>query len=204
MSVFPNAKAQLLGAPEDSIAIIDTPAVADLAGSLVVEDVNIQLGSTFDSGELSGLQTLTTGTLLSVTVTPVNATNKVKIIARIDVGSFDDGATVEIREGSTVLVDQLVTGGITAAIRTLTVDLTDVSVAAHTYTLRIRFISGIGFQYGNGGSTDTSPDVIAPDLVAALTDFLDTHAGIITTPATAIKQINSADSHATQESGVIA
>ena len=201
--VFPNKNPILFGEAEDSIGIIDEEAIAGLTGSLVVEDVNIQLSSTFDSSSISSLLTTTTGDIVSVTVTPVNATNKVKIIGRLDAGSFDSGAIVEIREGSTVLVDQLLDGGISVLPQVLTVNLTDISVAAHTYTMRIRYISGLGYQFGDGGSVDTNPDAHAPDFVVAVTDFLDTHTSVIATPATAIKQINSPDSHTTRQTEVI-
>lgn len=199
---FVNKRSILFGEDEDSEGIIDTVAIPGLDGVLVVQNVNIQLSSPFDSGELSGSQSATTGTLVSATITPTSATNKVRITARIDAGSGTGVPVIEIREGSTVLVDTDVDQGATPVIYTLSVDLTDVSVAAHTYTLRIRFISG-SFQYGNGGTTDTNPDVIAPLLVVALTDFADTHAGSIATPATATKQINVADSHTTKDSEVL-
>lgn len=201
--VFPTRKPRLFGAGEDSIGIIDTPAVAGLGGSLVVEDVNIELSIPFDSGELSSSQTSTTGTIVSATITPINATNKVRIIARIDAGSGTSDGVIEIREDSTVLVDQLIDQGASPVIFTLTVDLENVSVSAHTYTMRIRSISGNSFQYGNGGTTDTNPDVIAPELTVAVTDFDDTHVGTIATPATATKQINTPDSHSTKRTEVI-
>jgi len=183
--VFPNAKPILLGE--------NTQAPGPLGGSLSVENVQLVLSSPFDSGELSAAQFSTTPTIVSVSLTPVNATNKIKLVGRIDAGSGTASAIIEIREGSNVLADQLIDQGASPVIYTLTAEDENISVSTHTYTMRIRSITAASFQYGNGGTTDTNPDVIAPLLAGGVTDFGDTHVSTIT----------GSDTHTTHEDGVL-
>ncbi|MCZ6583048.1 MAG: hypothetical protein O6761_07765 [Thaumarchaeota archaeon] len=201
MSVFPNKKPKLFGSGEDSIGIIDTPAVAGLAGSLAIEDTSIF--GIITSLSLRTTQLFVTSDLDSLVVSGiVNNTNKIHITARmwgrILSGSTGD-AVFELREGSTVLGSQdLTTPDSNLEIN---VDLTNVSSGSHTYTTRIRFITG-GYQYSTNAGIDT-PSQLSHSITVAVSDYNDTHAGSIDTAAIAGKQINAADSHTTKQTEVI-
>jgi len=198
MSVFPNAKAQLLGAPEDSIAIIDQTAVAGLAGDLVMSKVldsgQSQFGGTTSSSMVNGRATfgvvgdtitfsnITTPTEKSTLVIVVGASNLIPVS-----GNFTKNWLLK-RDTTTIDSFSL----ISADPNSIEVDLrifTDSNPPAGT------------FDYHLSETDANTYGTITAQLF--FIEGADTHAGIISTPATAIKQINAADSHATQESGVI-
>jgi len=179
--IFKNKKPTLFGSPEDSTAEIDTLAIAGLTGDLT-KSLGTTTGTTGSNVNLSALQSgeVLVGTII---VTPFNPLNL--IIMRFSQFATQD-SNIQIREGATVIatVDGSSTGG-----RVINTSIEDASVETHTYSCYTQFDT-LQYQYAQTGGTI---------LYGSVVNLTDTHAADITTPATAIKQINSPDSHTTKK-----
>jgi len=192
---FPNAKPKLLGAGENSIGVIDDPAVAALSGSIsqslgdvvqtsIVGDTDLQTQSVV----LSRVQTGDTYTSGSSSYSS-NASQAVSIAISHSSALFGS-ATFNVRmDGVTVIgsISLSITGG----------DLKGV-----TFTF-LDNVSGNHFYDIIYTVEDASILMGIVSFIIIEVRFTDTHSAIIVSPATATKQIITPDSHTTHESGVL-
>jgi len=201
-SIFPNAKPKLLGAGEDSVGIIVTPAVAGLSGSLTVNDAIISATEKQSPTPENISSEGVTRDVESIVSTGATSTlNKVTIIAEVQARRLGPGTdpTFQIREGTTVLGSVSIDDSDT--LRTINVFLNNISVGNHTYTSRIVF-NGKAYAFGQFGGSGSSSKV-PPSITVVVTNYDDTHAGFIQSVAIAGKQINTPDSHTTHEQAVL-
>jgi len=203
LNVYPNARSKLFGEPEDSIGIIDNPAVPGLSGT--------------NSTTLNSLQSpasILSGTDIDEPMAPE------KIIDSIDVNyptafnfthltytqatQFSSGAgrgpyTIRIRDGGlsgTIIASVVRPAGSPSQEQTenLSATIINHSAVLNSYVATLQ-------QDGVASLSRKLYDNIQFSIFAV--DINDTHTGIITTPATATKQINSPDSHRTHEQAVL-
>jgi len=196
---FPNAKPELLGDPEDSIGIIDTSAVAGLTGDLVMAKV-------LDSGQQQVRATVLTsfvnaratigndgGTRIAITsiTTPTEKSTLVIVIVSANFIPVSGNTTKAwlLKRGTTTID--------TFALQAADSNSTEADIRLFTDS------------NPTAGTFDYNLVEDDPNTYGAITMQLffirgtDTHAGIITTPATATKQINSPDTHRTHEREVL-
>lgn len=200
--VFPNSKPKLLGEGEDSIGIIDTPAVAGLTGDLVMSKISdtgytdipaTSSGTFIASRSRVGSNGSIRFTLSNIT-TPVENPNKstlVIIVAASNAGSVASNSTkdwVLKRDATTIDSFSLVGASPdkTEADIHIFID-TNPPAGTFDYTL----VEDDGNGYGG----------IGIQLFFIL--GTDTHAGFIDTVAIAGKQINTPDTHTTHEQEIL-
>jgi len=198
LSVFPNAKSQLLGEAEDSIAIIDTVAIAELSGDVIGVDPVNNLGYATPIGS-GGTANITTAEIVygSTSLNATKSINKgfIRNTQGVDYPSSNT-ITVRMREddiNGNIIVSTAVGGG--SSVMDISTVITNQTIGNKTYVFTA--------QLGNPIFGDFIRTHSDPTTLSYIVDIDDTHAAAITTPATAIKQINSADSHVTQETQVI-
>lgn len=194
--IFPNAKPKLLGEGEDSIGIIDTPAVAGLTGS-------VTLAKDTDQG-----------------ITPINATqSSSSVTSRIRTGN--DGVALITFSNVTTPTDSILIIVIASSTFLLGNADKDWLLKRDTTTL-----DTFSLESGDSNSqnadmrvfVDANPTAGTFDYTLVEDDantfggmtmtlfFIkanDTHAGFIDTVAIAGKQINAEDSHRTHEQAVL-
>jgi len=191
---FPNAKSKLLGNPEDSIGIIDTPAVAELTGDVSIDSADF---SNFDYPVSTGSFTNTPAeaVFITSTVTITKVKNNVRLNIRI-VGLGLQNSTVRIRRGG--LTGTIVGGPdfVGSSGKIFIINDSNLPIGNTDYVATAQRI----------GPTARSLETYTPNTLPGLvivSEPNDTHAGIIATPAIATKQINSPDSHTTHETDVL-
>lgn len=199
-NIFPNKNPKLFGSGEDSIGIIDQSAIAGLIGDLIMSKVldsgqqqfnaTVQSQQVFSRAQISagsGVAKITFSNILtptekstlvivvaSATFIPVSGTSTKPWLLKRDTTQIDSFSLQSADNNST-----------NADIR-IFVDVNP-TAGTHTYTL----VENNANTFGG---------------ITAQLFFIqgtDTHAAEITTPATATKQINSPDSHRTQQTEVI-
>jgi hypothetical protein len=160
-------------------APVDTHG-ASLGGSITAINPVGDIGVVAACGALNSGLTTINRTIGTRTITPTKSTNKIYVAFQIHIAQlWGDTTTIRVREGaSNIIATQAITSGNTA--RTISGVMTNASVAAHTFTYEIIHSGTTGYQYGNGGTTDTNPDVIPPVMMAILFDYDDTHVANLT------------------------
>lgn len=192
--IFPNSKPILLGAAEDSIGIIDDIAVAGLSGDVVIDDPTI-LFPRADTGTANLLVGPGTYSSAFFTVNYAKSINKAKLVAKIFTSFVGVNIIIELRRGGTTgdVLGSATNSGPVNNSKTITVIETNRPTGNQLYTVTCTIPSGQMFYTNyNGWSGDLE-----------VVNVNDTHAAIITTPATATKQINSPDTHKTHETEVL-
>ena len=199
MSVlFPNAKPKLFGDPENSMGIIDTPAESGLSGSVDATPDNGATNTRFATVEIFNRNPYRSGisvnqVLVTVTSVVVAAGEKV-LLTYVWISDYSnnnqDGAMTHSLQRDASEITTFANGNYNETIRTLNSQFID-SPGAGTFSYRIQITaeSSGGLQY------------VA--LTANVIKITDTHEGIIPTPATATKQINTPDTHTTHETEVL-
>ena len=199
LNVFPNAKSPIFGEGEDSIGIIDTVAVAGLSGTIsqaentTGEDADKFGGFAIFAGRANGkIWPSGPGTNQS-SVTVTTPADSLVVVAGFGAGwlpgSGSGTMSVRVLDGSTTLK--------TATLSTGNTNDAELSVLFVGVPLS-------GSRTYNVQCWNTSGDALMHTSIrVSHVQFTDTHAGIITTPATATKQINAADSHTTREISVL-
>jgi len=194
---FPNAKPKLLGEPEDSIGIIDTPAVAGLNGTVnsTLTDV-IDISVRNATGSIGSTPTETVFQSQTINYTQPKNIAFLKTKCENTDGFSNHQSTIRLRRGGltgTILDDAILLGG-----NSLTLSATEIDrpIGSVLYVLTIKelnpaVISASALVY-DGGFNGT----------AIVCNIDDTHEGTIATPATATKQINTPDTHRTHETEV--
>ena len=197
--VFPNKNPILFGSGEDSIAIIDDEAVAGLTGSLILsEDLDqgqqeqiATLGLGFGNeprAQTTGGEDAAIATFSNIT-TPADSVLIIIVATGTFVGNSNFSKNWKIqRNGSIIDTFSLSTSRINQQRAELRI-FVDVNPPAGT------------FNY-----TVNEDDLTTFGAMNATLFFIkgtDTHAAIIATAATAIKQINSPDTHTTHETEVL-
>ena len=196
--IFPNKNPILFGQAEDSIAIIDDEAVAGLTGSLIQAKNTDQGISGFPASSQGGalpVRQTTSGGIGNDLITFSNVLTPADSVLIIVVacatfsaaGAFSKDWLLK-RDATTLDSFSLATGD-TGSIDVNMRVFVDANPTAGT------------FDY-----TLTEDDATTFGAISVTLFFIkatDTHAGVIATPATAIKQINSPDSHTTRQTEVI-
>jgi len=195
--IFPNSKPILLGESEDSIGIIDTPAVAGLAGDVAVDITDF---SNFDFAPNVGSHTSTATETIIATTTVTNSFEKntlsINVIIQGTSGFGSNFSLCRLRRGGltgTILASGNVNG---TGTRIFNVDDIDIPIGDTDYVLTNQEIAPSNDHAVGTYSAGMSGIVV-------LSEADDTHAAIIATPATATKQIISEDSHRTHETEVL-
>jgi len=195
---FPNAKPLLLGDPEDSIGIIDTSAVAGLSGSLVMSKDLEQTpqgisGTTQVQAQGRAHTTDGLGFAVATFSNITTPTEKSVLVIVVASGTFIANQNFRkdwvIKRGATVLD---------------TFDLQSSQTNQQSVELRTFFDTSP--PAGTFTYTVNEDDVTTYGTIEVTLFFIkgtDTHAGIIATPATATKQINTPDTHTTHEREVL-
>jgi len=198
--IFPNSNAELLGEAEDSIGIIDTPAIAGLSGDLVMSEdldqgLNAQNGTTTSSTNQqprrrngSDGNAITTFSNLT---TPDNSVLVIVVAAATFLANTNSTKSWKLVRDGTTTIDgpfnlQASHGTQTQSNMRVFTDENPLA-GTHTYTL----VENDGNGFGAVNST------------LFFIKGTDTHAAAITTPATATKQIITPDTHRTHETEVI-
>jgi len=192
--VFPNKRPKLFGAGEDSIGVIDEVAQPGLTGVATLDE-DSNAGQDGRDSNVSGLTTESrnTGLLNRVVATFADiVTPADSVIILVVAMSGLEAASVnkdwQWQRDSIDYLDGFTLSGASDMTNELKV-LVDNSPDAgtHTYTL----LEDDANQYG------------AVKCEITFVKLTDTHQGIIAVPATAIKQIITADSHTTKQTEVI-
>jgi hypothetical protein len=168
-----NSKANIIGTDTHGASLTGSAGTdthsAGLSGSVSGVDPVRQGFVNTGFPTLSSL--LSTDTQLgSVVLTPTESKNKIYLRVNCRVARNSGTIKLQIRESTTVLVNQDITTNVYA---NLSVVLTDVSVASHTYTFNI-IANGGQYQYGVSCSTGANDRFTYEGLVF---DITDTHAG---------------------------
>jgi len=196
--VFPNKNPVLFGQAEDSIGIIDDEAIAGLTGSLVLardtdQGVDEIPGTTLFTPNES--PRLTAGSIGNEKITWSNVTTPPDSVLVIIVSTASPVANSSstknwlITEDTATLLAFSQSGTNSTQTRCEMNVFTDASPSAGTHDYAVEEANGNSY-----GAISATLFFIAAT---------DTHGGVIATPATATKQINSPDSHTTRQTEVI-
>jgi len=192
LNVFPNARPKLLGEAEDSEAIIDTEAIAGLSGSSAA--VAGDSGAGFFNGGTSFREDVPNDVVALVGQTLDTDTVNVpagSIVVIFLCSENGNGPGVIKVRNTTTSVDKIALSMVTGGGLTITLNSTsfvDSSPDVGNNSYAMIGVSGAGFKM---------------QMILRVVDVTDNHQGIITTPATATKQINSPDTYRTHEQAVL-
>ena len=196
--VFPNKNPILFGEAEDSEGIIDTPAVAGLTGSVVLaKDTDQGVDELAGTSQFSPNEQprLTSGIDGNEKITWPNVITPADSILVIVVSTASPVANSASTKNWLITEDTVTKFSFTQSAtnsnqtRSEMNVFTDASPSAGTHDYAVE--EDDGNSYG---------------AISATLFFIkatDTHGAIISTPATATKQINSPDSHTTRQTEVI-
>jgi len=210
--VFPNKNPILFGQAEDSIGIIDDEAIAGLTGSVAnsEESDNILINRN------------TVGSSIGITYRELNLLANVEVDVATDTLTIPAATSTE--DYGYVLIGSIAAtagGNATTATIRLFFDGAEVSSRVISFddaggSAERKVTSAIVVKYDPKVTIDGSIAVkltVEPgtnglflnssSLSAIVIKLTDTHTSVIATPATAIKQINAADSHTTRQTEVI-
>jgi len=241
-NVFPNARSPLFGEGEDSIGVIDTPAVAGLSGSpedsIGVIDTPAVAGLSGSNGTTVDKPLATIGytivnPLIGITwggdefiisSSPITITESINfLILFVTLGiSYNDTSgtrTGQLRlrfnDVNGTLLDEVAitnTGFFGPVIFQLVIQNAPLTATSVVLTIKnnTSFITDIGnrsnvfYAISVVNIDDTHQGIITtPATATKQINAVDSHQGIIATPATATKQINAVDSHRTHEQSVL-
>lgn len=200
LNVFPNAKPKLLGAGEDSVGIIVTPAVAGLTGNVTAipdaAQVNNIIGSTLNTFFDPRQNSITADQILVTAPSVTVAEGERVLITYVWVSDYNNnsasgGMTHELQRDGTPITTFNNSNYANVPVQTLRPQFID-NPGAGTFVYRIQQTDSSnlgGFQFIN----------IWVNVIV----ITDTHAGFIQSVAIAGKQINTPDTHRTHEQSVL-